>query len=163
MKKSLNEELSRIKGVMKMVNENEFESQPQESHEQGITGDKIVMAALDDINWGLLDNNMKRGAIGYRSEIRHEFRLYKELYILEFTFYFGRDMDSEGYDAYKGCDIEFVETPPNMKDELMDFNYYPSEEVQNKIDEIVRQHFRESGNNEPDSMKSLGMSYKDFM
>lgn len=160
MKKTLNEELSRIKGVMKMVNENEFESQPQGSHEQGITGDKIVMAALDDMNW---DFNMKRSVTGYRAEIRHEFRLYKELYILEFTFYFGKDVNSEGYESYKGCDIEFVEAPPNMKDELMDFNYYPSEEVQNKIDEIVRQYFRESGNNEPDSMKSLGMSHKDFM
>lgn len=142
MKKNLNEELSRIKGVMKMVNENEFESQPQESHEQGITGDKIVMASLDDIDWELLDYNMKRSGIGYRSDIRHEFRLYKELYVLEFTFYFHDEVRTEGYSAYRGFDIEFVEAPPNMKDELMDFNYYPSEEVKNKINGIVKQFFR---------------------
>lgn len=169
MKKNLNEQIARIKSMMKSINESDFEMQKDESNSKI---DELIKMAMDNFDMGELDPKLEKLMGGKYS---------KFIDIVEvpvsvdentrFTAKFIIRWDEEDNEMGK-CEEVWVEIH-NQSDNLNDIadeinnNTQPSMDVlsplYDKMNEYADESNQHSRDNEPDSMKSLGFRQSDFL
>lgn len=173
MKKTLNEQISRIKSMMKSINESDFESQKEEP-ESNPEIDKLIKIAVEKFDFGELDPELDKLVSSrfrkYRDVIEVPVNIDENTYFTA-IFYIQWNEDDEN-NKMGDCDEIFVEMhkqSDNLNDiaEEINNNTQPSMEVLSPLYDKMNEYSNESNQNdngyEPDSMKSLGFRQSDFL